>query len=83
MLLRIRQISIQKKIVLCGLVLFLLGLCAVFLMPQERMRNTNAALRIGAGDDISGYLLERVLEQDPSLIADSSADIEAYTFQDC
>ncbi|MCI9364585.1 MAG: hypothetical protein HFG17_10070 [Oscillospiraceae bacterium] len=47
------------------------------------MRNTNAALRIGAGDDISGYLLERVLEQDPSLIADSSADIEAYTFQDC
>ncbi len=78
-----RQISIQKKIMFCGLALFLIGLYAVFFMPQERMRNANAALRIGAGDDASGYLLEQVLKQDPSLAADSSPDIEAYTFQDC
>lgn len=68
---------------LCGLALLLLGLYAVFFMPQERLRNANAALRIGAGDDASGYLLEHILEQDPSLAADSSPDVEAYTFQDC
>lgn len=78
-----RQINIQKKIFLCGLALCLLGLCAVFLLPRERSRNPNAALRIGAGDDASGYLLERVLEQDPSLSAGAGPEVEAYTFQDC
>lgn len=80
---KMKQVSIQKKILFCTLALFLIGLYAVFFMPQERMRNANAALRIGAGDDASGYLLERILEQDPSLAADSSPDVEAYTFQDC
>lgn len=61
----------------------MLGLCAVFLMPRERTRNPDAALRVGAGDDASGYLLERVLTEDPSLAAENSPDVEAYTFQDC
>lgn len=59
------------------------SLCAVFLLPGERERNLNAVLRAGAGDDISGYLLERVLEQTPGALVRDETDLEAYAFQDC
>lgn len=76
--------GIQKKITLCAAVLLLLGLCAVFLLPKEE-RNSDAAMRIGAGDDSSGYLLAKILEQAPLLAvqAQQEEDVEAYTFQDC
>lgn len=75
--------SIQKKITLCALLLLIAGLCAVFLLPRERDRNPDAALRAGAGDDASGYLLERVLEQTSGALIRDETDLEAYAFQDC
>lgn len=50
--------------------------------PKEEAYNSEATLRIGAGDDMSGVLMEEVLAQldGKYQIADA---VESSSFQDC
>lgn len=61
----------------------------ISLLPKDAGRADGGnALRIGTGDDISGFLLQQVLktseETDKSLgVTGIEFKIEAYEFQDC
>ena len=46
-------------------------------------KNAQAQLRIGAGDDISGYLVQEILSQQDSPVQLSEQSMEGYEFQDC
>lgn len=60
----------------------LAGMFAAVLFPREETKNRDAVLRIGAGDDISGVLMEetvRGLEGEYTV----SQNLESTSFQDC
>ena len=53
---------------------------AVF--PKEREKNPEAQIRIGAGDDVSGILMEETVEN----LGEEYAiykELESTSFQDC
>ena len=54
-----------------------------FILPRENEKNAQAQLRIGAGDDISGYLVQEILSQQDSPVQLSEQSMEGYEFQDC
>lgn len=60
----------------------LAGVIAAFLFPKEEAKSRDAVLRVGAGDDVSGILMEesvRGLEGNYTV----SKDLESTSFQDC
>ncbi len=60
----------------------LAGMLAAVLFPREEKRNRDAVLRIGAGDDVSGILMEEtVLGMNGKYTV--SQNIESTSFQDC
>ena len=69
--------EIQKKILLVVLS------AMQFILPRENEKNAQAQLRIGAGDDISGYLVQEILSQQDSPVQLSEQSMEGYEFQDC
>ena len=54
-----------------------------FILPRENEKNAQAQLRIGAGDDISGYLVQEILSQQDSPVQLSEQSMEGYEFQEC
>ena len=54
-----------------------------FILPRENEKNAQAQLRIGAGDDISGYLVQEILSQQDSPVQLLEQSMEGYEFQDC
>ena len=62
--------------------LILVGtLVAVFFQKEER-RNKDAPLRVGAGADISGVLMEAAVEEF-GRVCEVTEDYESTSFQDC
>lgn len=74
---------IQKKILLSAVGLIACLLASQILLPHEDLKNTNAQLRIGAGDDISGYLVNQILDQEDNGIKLAVDSMEGYEFKDC
>ena len=68
-----------------------LGLTLVIVLPKEVDRDDESQLLVGCGDDITGCLLEQVLERyradghtDVSSAADEGkSDMDSFTFIDC
>lgn len=65
-------------LILFGVLLFVI----VFFFPKERERHKNALIRIGAGDDISGLLMEESLSHMGERYQPSQM-VEPMAFQDC
>ncbi|MGO5051739.1 hypothetical protein ACTQ6A_04370 [Lachnospiraceae bacterium LCP25S3_G4] len=62
----------------------LCGIMAAAILPKEE-KNANAILKVGIGEDISGKVIEKVVEkaqQDYQTVEINEA-IESYKFQDC
>ena len=60
----------------------LAGMLAAVLFPREEKRNRDAVLRIGAGDDVSGILMEETVRGRNGKYT-VSQNIESTSFQDC
>lgn len=73
---------IDNKILLFFLGFVVAGILVTVYFPKEEAHNIEATLRIGAGDDMSGVLMEEVLNQldDKYKVSDS---VESSSFQDC
>lgn len=80
---KIAVMEIQKKILLAGVGLVVVLSAMQFILPRENEKNAQAQLRIGAGDDISGYLVQEILSQQDSPVQLSEQSMEGYEFQDC
>lgn len=74
--------EINRKIVLFIIGLVLTGTLITIFFPKESRRNANAPLRIGAGADISGILMEETVEE-LNGVCMVSEDLESSSFQDC
>lgn len=73
---------IDRKIVVFIAGFILAGIFTAVMFPKEETKNRNAVLRIGAGDDVSGILMEetvRGLEGEYTI----SKDLESESFKDC
>ena len=73
---------IEKKIILFFIGFVLVGTLIAVYFPKEEKRNSEAVIRIGAGDDMSGILMEEVVAQldGEYMVSDS---VESSSFQDC
>ena len=73
---------IEKKIILFFIGFVLMGTLIAVYFPKEEKRNSDAVIRIGAGDDMSGILMEEVVAQMDGeyMVSDS---VESSSFQDC
>ena len=73
---------IEKKIILFFIGFVLVGTLIAVYFPKEEKRNSEAVIRIGAGDDMSGILMEEVVAQMDGeyMVSDS---VESSSFQDC
>ena len=73
---------IEKKIILFFIGFVLMGILIAVYFPKEEKRNSEAVIRIGAGDDMSGILMEEVVAQMDGeyMVSDS---VESSSFQDC
>ena len=73
---------IEKKIILFFIGFVLVGTLIAVYFPKEEKRNSEAVIRIGAGDDMSGILMEEVVAQVDGeyMVSDS---VESSSFQDC
>ena len=60
----------------------LAGMLAAVLVPRGEKRNRDAVLRIGAGDDVSGILMEETVRGMNGKYT-VSQNIESTSFQDC
>lgn len=73
--------SMGKKLALIGLCILALLLSALFLLPKEN-RPDSAPLRVGAGDDITGVLLEEI-EACARENRKGGLIVSSYIFADC
>ena len=71
--------EIQKKILLAGVGLVVVLSAMQFILPRENEKNAQAQLRIGAGDDISGYLVQEILSQQDSPVQLSEPEMSRTT----
>ncbi|MDO4473763.1 MAG: hypothetical protein Q4B75_03790 [Eubacteriales bacterium] len=73
---------IDKKIFAFFLGFILVGTLVAVFFPKEEKRNDDAVIRIGAGDDMSGILMDETVAQldGKYTISDS---VESSSFQDC
>lgn len=73
---------IEKKIILFFMGFVLVGLLIAVYFPKEEKKNSDAVIRIGAGDDVSGILMKETVAQleGKYKISDS---VESSSFQDC
>ena len=73
---------IEKKIILFFIGFVLVGTLIAVYFPKEEKRNSEAVIRIGAGDDMSGILMKEVVAQldGEYMVSDS---VESSSFQDC
>lgn len=71
-----------KKAMLVFAGLVLAGALVGIFFPKEQPRNNTAAIRVGAGDDISGILMEEIAA-DLGIDADIQDEFVNNCFQDC
>ena len=74
--------EINRKIVVFIAGLVLAGTLITIFFPKEDRRNSDAPLRIGAGADISGILMEETVRGMNGKYT-VSQNIESTSFQDC
>lgn len=72
----------NKKIVVFIAGLILAGSFVAVFFPKEGRRNQDAVIRIGAGDDVSGILMEETVGELSERYAVSEG-YESSCFQDC
>lgn len=58
------------------------GLLISVVFPKEEKRNADALIRIGAGDDVSGILMEETVDE-LSQSYTIKESFEGNAFQDC
>lgn len=83
--------NITKKIFFFFILVMVLGLGLSKFMPKEKkIEQTDIRLRIGSGDDITGLLLEQIINKSKEMSTDSPYTIEEkeaalfdFTFKDC
>jgi len=81
--------NINKRIFFVIVTCLIAGCFMISLLPKDTGRvDSINVLRIGAGDDISGWLLKQIVEisretGNSERIANSDFITEAYEFQDC
>lgn len=73
---------IDNKILLFFLGFVLTGFLVAVYFPKEEKRNEDALLRIGAGNDMSGVLMEEIVAQLDGKY-EVSDSVESSSFQDC
>ncbi len=79
---RADDMRIDRKIGIFIAGFVLAGMLAAVLFPGEEKRNRDAVLRIGAGDDVSGILMEETVRGMNGKYT-VSQNIESTSFQDC
>ncbi len=74
--------SSEKKIFGFIIGFILVGLAVAAFFPKEEERNRDAWIRIGAGDDVSGVLMQEIADDliDRYQVANA---VESSSFQDC
>ena len=72
----------DKKIVVFLAGFILVGVMVTVFFPKEREKNGDAVIRIGAGDDISGVLMNETVDElsGKDTIAET---MESSSFKDC
>lgn len=72
----------DKKIMLFIVGFLLVGILVNMLFPKEDKKNADALIRVGAGDDVSGLLMEETVDE---LSKDYTIkeSLESSSFQDC
>lgn len=74
--------SITKKIGIFIVTFVLAGLMIGAFFPKEEKRNSDALIRIGSGDDVSGILMDETVAE----LSDTykvKETLEGDAFQDC
>ena len=76
------MMRIDKKILIFFVGFIFVGVLVAVYFPKEEERNSDAVIRIGAGADVSGILMEETVAQlrDEYIISES---VESSSFQDC
>lgn len=72
----------DRKIAIFIAAILFIGLSVTIFFPQEKSRNAEATVRIGAGDDVSGILMNETVK-DLSKTYTVSESLESASFQDC
>ncbi len=81
--------NINKRIFFVIVTCLIAGCFMISLLPKDTGRvDSINVLRIGAGDDISGWMLKQIVEisretGNSERIVNSDFITEAYEFQDC
>lgn len=72
----------DKKILIFFMGIILVGVLAAVYFPKEEKKNSDAVIRIGAGADVSGILMEETVARlrGKYTVSDS---VESSSFQDC
>lgn len=73
--------KIQRAIVITLIVFLTAGLGAALFLPKEKRWNKEAEIKIGAGDDISGVLMDETVEALKDYKV--SRTLQSSSFQDC
>lgn len=76
--------EIQKKMILCTAAVFLAVLLIQFMIPTDPV-SEDVTFKIGSGNDVSGYLMKRVLEQsgEDGVLVKEDLSAQGYAFKDC
>lgn len=74
--------NITKKIGIFMVTFVVAGLLISVVFPKEEKRNADALIRIGAGDDVSGILMEETVDE-LSQSYTIKESLESNAFQDC
>lgn len=72
----------QKKIAIFIIGFLVAGFLIDFSFPKERKMNAEAEIRVGAGDDVSGLLMQETMQLLEGKYA-LEDDLEGSSFQDC
>lgn len=72
----------NRKIAVFIAGLILVGTLVAVFFPKENRRNTDALIRIGAGSDVSGILMNETVEELSGEYTISEG-LESSSFQDC
>ncbi|MDR7857483.1 MAG: hypothetical protein RIN63_12925 [Tissierella sp.] len=80
----------NKRILIFFSLIIMLGLGISHYIPREQqIENTDLGLRIGSGADITGLLLQRIIETNESMdikninAVDEEEKLFDFTFKDC
>lgn len=74
--------SSNRKIGIFIIGFITVGLLTSIFFPKEEKRNADALIRVGAGDDISGILMEEMVSELSNEYTVKES-IESSSFQDC